>query len=279
MAAAARVVDLYAYKTPVAGINEVAARGSSISVVHKGGHRHHQAQVFTLTWDEPAQEMISTGKDGMVVTWDAGGNVKQSMGMENYYSCGTDLNTNTQSLFLAGVKVADKQGGGVGPKIFMMRRGAGGGWEHCGAIPKDDIKIVTSVKCIGKNSGNTIVTGENLKDTPAFNVALYNIRERKLASTHTPQKHTDTSFALSPFSSRILSPSLPRTLPPTSDAFLSFPRAAPNANISTLKPTQNYMEHTDFITCLAAHQREQDMFFSGSKDNTVRYWDRRQAHR
>jgi len=35
-----------------------------------------------------------------------------------------------------------------------------------------------------------------------------------------------------------------------------------------------YWEHSDIITCLAAHPHDSELFFSGSKDSTVKLWDK-----
>lgn len=43
---------------------------------------------------------------------------------------------------MAGVK-RDADQTVLGPKIFMMKQGASGRWEHAGSIPRDEIKIVT----------------------------------------------------------------------------------------------------------------------------------------
>lgn len=42
-----------------------------------------------------------------------------------------------------------------------------------------------------------------------------------------------------------------------------------------LNPLSSYDEHTDIITCLSNHQKNPDIFFSGSRDSTVRVWDKR----
>ena len=43
----------------------------------------------------------------------------------------------------------------------------------------------------------------------------------------------------------------------------------------SLQPQTVYWEHDDIITCLSAHPHESWLFFSGSKDNTVKLWDKR----
>ena len=43
----------------------------------------------------------------------------------------------------------------------------------------------------------------------------------------------------------------------------------------TLRPQTVYWEHDDIITCVAAHMNDGHLFFSGSKDSTIKLWDKR----
>ncbi len=50
-----------------------------------------------------------------------------------------------------------------------------------------------------------------------------------------------------------------------------------SAHISKLQPLVSYEEHNDIITSLAAYPNSEGLFFSGSRDCTIKLWDRRQA--
>eukprot|EP00245_Coleochaete_scutata_P012341 TRINITY_DN4766_c0_g1_i3.p1 TRINITY_DN4766_c0_g1~~TRINITY_DN4766_c0_g1_i3.p1 ORF type:complete len:567 (+),score=75.98 TRINITY_DN4766_c0_g1_i3:122-1822(+) len=48
-------------------------------------------------------------------------------------------------------------------------------------------------------------------------------------------------------------------------------------SFSSLVPVQQYSEHEDLITCVTLYPPDHHVFISGSRDMTIRVWDRRQA--
>jgi WD40 repeat protein len=49
---------------------------------------------------------------------------------------------------------------------------------------------------------------------------------------------------------------------------------ASSGPFESLQPQSVYHEHDDIITCLAAHGSDPELFFSGSKDHTIKLWDK-----
>jgi len=45
--------------------------------------------------------------------------------------------------------------------------------------------------------------------------------------------------------------------------------------LETLQPSAQYWEHQEIITCLAVHPQDPSQVFSGSKDCTIKLWDKR----
>ena len=48
------------------------------------------------------------------------------------------------------------------------------------------------------------------------------------------------------------------------------------SSFSKLQPSLVYKEHTNIITSLACYPNRENLFFSGSRDHTVKLWDLRQ---
>lgn len=60
-------------------------------------------------------------------------------------------------------------------------------------------------------------------------------------------------------------------------ARISFYDVAGNTAFDELSPVQVYEEHTELITCLANSPSAEGIFFSGSRDCSLRMWDRRMS--
>ena len=52
---------------------------------------------------------------------------------------------------------------------------------------------------------------------------------------------------------------------------------ASTSSLDKLRPTAIWEEHADLITCLASSSSGEGIFFSGSRDCSVKIWDKRQA--
>ena len=189
----------------------------------------HSGAIFTLTYDAEADSVITTGRDGKMVTWASDGSARQALQLDSCYACSADVNSRHNSLLLCGVpRVATD--GQAGACIFHFRRqNAAGPWERVGLLPRPEMKIVTAVRCVGGGATNCFATGE------------------QLAGGAAPRKDCVCVYDIG---------------------------AAP---FESLQPQTAYWEHNDIITCLVAHSHESELFFSGSKDNTIKLWDKRVA--
>ena len=63
----------------------------------------HSGAIFTLTHDPLNDSILTTGRDGKMVTWTQSGTVKQTNVLDNYYACSADINVRHQTLLLCGV--------------------------------------------------------------------------------------------------------------------------------------------------------------------------------
>ena len=121
--------------------------------------REHSGSIFTLTHDPETDSIVTTGRDGKMVAWTAGGAPRQSLQLDNFYACSADVNLKQQSLLLCGVPRENISSPSA--CIFLFRRAnAGSSWERVGILPRPEMKIVTAVRAIGDGSRNTFATGE-----------------------------------------------------------------------------------------------------------------------
>lgn len=180
----------------------------------------HSNTIFAICYDELNQELLSSGKDGIVIAWSKNGKPKQEIELEKHYACSMDMNPNRKSLYISGVAKNPK----TNPAIIGYQMDHKKEWVSAGILEKQTVRLISCVKALQEDSGNFLVTGESTKNG-VNEICLY-----------------DTSQGL----------------------------------LNQMNPLLTFREHGDIITSLAHFPGAEGLFFSGSRDWSIKLWDKRQ---
>lgn len=199
-------------------------------------YRGHRNTIFAMAYDERRNQLVSSGKDGVLIVWTGDGQVVETLDMPRHYACCMDIHSSLQALLVCGVakeEVSSPKGNQALPSPCIISYGAAGhGWKEQGILSKDSSKLVSCIKAFEVPdhafiTGETIHIGLNEGAVPQVNglVCYYDIQ-----------------------------------------SVTSFP---------SMQPVKQYAAHEDLITCLSLFPPNPNLFMSGSRDSTVRVWDRR----
>ncbi len=182
----------------------------------------HRNTIFTMCFDEVRQQLITAGKDGLVLVWQPDGTLKQSLSLAKHYACAADVNAASKLLLLSGVA----KDASTAPAIIGYALDGKGLWAPRGLLDKPT-KLVSCIKALP--GGTQFVTGESLK-----------------------VQQTGASHAVLLYD-------------------------AAGGAFERLQPLASLEEHTDIITSLQHCPVAEGLFFSASRDCSIKLWDARQA--
>ncbi|KAJ7519822.1 hypothetical protein O6H91_20G057200 [Diphasiastrum complanatum] len=196
----------------------------------------HQNTIFALSFDDGRNQIVSGGKDGLLIVWSADGKVIERLTMARHYACSMDINCYHQALLVCGVTkeehTAQVSGNWISSPPCIFQYGpVGRSWKEHAVLSKDSSKLVSCIKALG-GAEHSFVTGETVHST--IESGVHKLGERVCYY----DMHSASTFA-------------------------------------ALQPVRQYAEHEDLITCISLFQPNQNIFMSGSRDCTVRVWDRR----
>jgi len=259
-------------------------------LVCKARFQGHTDKIFTLCYDTAREALVSSGRDGLVLTWGADGRMRDRLALPGQYTCSMDINPRTRSLFLCGVP---KEGSTVPPSLMLYTLSDAGNWGLVGALGSKlppvagsssgavPTRIVSCVEALVQDQGNKFATGESLNTEPSGFVRFYDAEAGAFDALQplvSYREHEDfiTSLANHPSAEGMLfSGSRDGTIR------LWDQRQAKSAAVVGLGPRRTVAPATaasapptaqDMITCVHASGC---LLASGSLDGQVRLWDLR----
>ena len=70
------------------GLDNVCRSGAHFQVTTtEVSGREHAGAIFTLTYDAEADSVITTGRDGKMVSWAPDGSLRQALQLDTFYAC------------------------------------------------------------------------------------------------------------------------------------------------------------------------------------------------
>ncbi|CAI5458179.1 unnamed protein product [Closterium sp. Yama58-4] len=221
----------------------------SAMLVPVDSYHGHQHTILAVGVDSNSGATWSAAMDGSLIMWGADGKPRQSLLLGSHYVCGMDLLYSPPSLLLAAAPRDDMSEGQaashpVAPCILQLTgdEGAGGGAGG------------------GGGGGGWQVTGRLDRNQTSVISCI------KAIGIH-PDLAFITAESMAPSDG---SPASPR------DRICCYDLTG--APFSSLHPVRQYTEHEDLITCLTVFPPNPNLFLSGSRDTTIRLWDRRASN-
>ncbi|GJP31688.1 hypothetical protein CLOM_g14742 [Closterium sp. NIES-68] len=211
----------------------------------------HQHTILAVGVDESSGATWSAAMDGSLIMWGGDGKPLQSLLLGAHYVCGMDLLYSPSSLLLAAAPRDDMSesqpaSNPNSPCILQLTGGEGpGGGGGAGA---------------GGGGGGWQVTGRLDRNTTSVISCIKAIGIQ-------PDTAFITAESIAPCDT---SPASPR------DRICCYDLGG--APFSSLHPVRQYTEHEDLITCLTVFPPNPNLFLSGSRDSTIRLWDRRASN-
>ncbi|CAM6126900.1 unnamed protein product [Calypogeia fissa] len=198
----------------------------------------HRNTIFAMSYDEKRNQLISGGKDGTLIVWTSEGQVSETVDMARHYACSMDIHPSLQSLLVCGV--AKEETAGIT---------AGGG-------------RVLPPPCIVSYGA----MGRGWKEQ-----GLLSKDSSKLVSCIKAMGGADHAFV----TGETVHTSGMEGGGQRLDERVCYYDIGASSSFSTLQPVRQYAEHEDLITCVCLFPPNPNLFMSGSRDFTVRVWDRR----
>lgn len=203
----------------------------------------HRNQIFAMCYDEEQAQLISGGKEGTLIAWSSEGQIVETVDMGHHYACSLDIHSATHTLFVCGVTKEDAGGAaaGAGNRSLLAPR----------------------VVCYSSSGHGWKEQGSVVKETAKLVSCIKAMGvegERAFVTGETIESSTPSGQG-GRLQERV--------------CYYDLNTAS---NFSSLQPVRQYSEHEGLITSLALYPPNPNIFFSGSRDCTVRAWDRRTAN-
>lgn len=201
----------------------------------------HRDQIFAMCYDEEQAQLVSGGKEGTLIVWSSEGQIVETVDMGHHYACSLDIHPTMHSLLVCGVTKEDAgAAAAAGNKSLMAPR----------------------VVCYGSTGHGWEEQGSVVKETAKLVSCIKAMGvegEHAFVTGETIESSTPSGQG-GRLQERVCYYDL---------------NTAPN--FASLQPVRQYNEHEGLITSLALYPPNPNLFFSGSRDCTVRAWDRRAA--
>ncbi|KAH8970628.1 hypothetical protein BDL97_02G097800 [Sphagnum fallax] len=199
-------------------------------------YRGHQNPIFAMSYDDKRNQLISGAKDGTLIVWTADGKVSETVDMASHYACSMDINSSHQMLLVCGVAKEDSSGQG-GNRL----------------LPPPCIQRYGAAGHGWKEQGMLS------KDSSKLVACIKAMGGMEHAFVTGETVHT----------------SAPEGSGPWLDERVCYYDINAASSFANLQPVRQYAEHEDLITCVSLFPPNHNIFMSGSRDFTVRVWDRR----
>ncbi|KAL2652534.1 hypothetical protein R1flu_020662 [Riccia fluitans] len=197
----------------------------------------HRQTVFAMAYDEKRNQLISGGKDGTLIAWTTDGQISETVEMARHYACSMDVHPSLQTLLVCGV-AKEEAPGPAGTRILPPPCIVSYGPNGRGWKEQGFLSKESSklVSCIKAMGGS----------------------EHAFVTGETVHSNSGLDGSGQRLDERVCYYDIQ-----TSSSF------------SSLQPVRQYTEHEDLITCVCLFPPNSNLFLSGSRDFTVRVWDRR----
>lgn len=199
----------------------------------------HRNTIFAMSYDESRGRLVSGGKDGTLIVWGVDGQVTETVDMQRHYACSMDIHINHHTLLVCGVAKEDAIGQGPG---------------RVAALPPPCILCYAPVGHGWKEQG--CVSKDSSKLVSCIK-AMGQGSEHAFVTGETIHTSSGEGGA-----QRL-------------DERLCYYDISSASSFANLQPLRQYAEHEDLITCVSLFPPNPNIFMSGSRDCTVRVWDRR----
>ncbi|KAG0613087.1 hypothetical protein M758_6G075600 [Ceratodon purpureus] len=196
----------------------------------------HRNTIFAMSYDEKRNQLISGGKDGTLIVWTSDGQVAETVDMARHYACSMDIQSSHQTLLVCGVAKEENSGSG-----------------NNRLLPPPCIHRYAAVGRGWKEQG--MLSKESSKLVSCIK-ALGGV-EHAFVTGET--FHTSSHEGGGP---RL-------------DERVCYYDINSASSFANLQPVRQYTEHEDLITCVSLFPPNHNLFMSGSRDSSVRVWDRR----
>eukprot|EP00897_Mesotaenium_endlicherianum_P001656 jgi/Mesen1/1518/ME000132S00457 len=178
------------------------------------------------------------GHRNTIFTMCYGQSVVESMELPGHYACSMDIHPAHHTLFVCGVAKQQQ----LAPCVVAYSPAASharGGWKELGTLSRDSSKLISCIRA-KRAMGGQCAMGDGSRGGGRLDerVCYYDVQASSSSAS------SSSSAA---------------------------------AKFAALQPVRQYSEHEDLITCLSLFPPNPNMFLSGSRDCTVRIWDRRTA--
>ncbi|GBG71186.1 hypothetical protein CBR_g8489 [Chara braunii] len=196
----------------------------------------HQSTIFAICYDETRQQLVSGGKDGVSITWSPEGQVVQTWDMTRHYACSMDIHQSHRTLLVCGVQKED------------VTTQAGG---MVSPPPPPCLVAYSHAERGWQEHGR--LSKESSKLVSCIK-AMGHGAEHGCVTGET--RHGEGG-------SQQL------------DERVCYYDIQAASSFSKMEPIHQYTDHQDLITCVSLIPPNPNIFMSGSRDFTVRIWDRR----
>ncbi|KAG6543105.1 hypothetical protein Mapa_015354 [Marchantia paleacea] len=198
----------------------------------------HRQTVFAMAFDDKRNQLISGGKDGTLIAWTTDGQViSETVEMSRHYACSMDVHPSLQTLLVCGV-AKEEASGPAGTRLLPPPCIVSYGSNGRGWKEQGLLSKESSklVSCIKAMGGS----------------------EHAFVTGET----VHTNGGMEGGGQRL-------------DERVCYYDIQNSSSFSSLQPVRQYAEHEDLITCVCLFPPNSNLFLSGSRDFTVRVWDRR----